>query len=207
MNYGIYELEGLAEALHNINGSPGSGTSTPGAHQAEPEGALAREGGPSPDRRNPMEKRTCLKCQGPVGSDRSYCDTCKDKADEKTKEDTRPWCWGTDTCDNFKGPFDSREDAIDDAESELDAGDTILVGRCAMIHPEEFVCDDLTDHLERMEERVSDGVHFEDDIFFVDNKGLAQADLTRHLKDWARRWVNAGNSFLVEEEKEVTLEG
>lgn len=126
-------------------------------------------------------------------------------------KDTRPWCWGqVGSSTPFRGPFVSRELAVDDAESELDKGESFTLGRCNMIRPEEYIQDDLDENLYSMNEFLHDeACEFDNDVFSVkeEEKELAQDSLSRHLKAWARMWVSAGDAFLVSDEEEVTLGG
>ena len=115
------------------------------------------------------------------------------------KKDDRKWGWSTE--DAGFGPFDSREEAIQNATDTGEVSE-VAVGRCKFADPVEYLKADVDEVLENLDMRAADDEYgfWEDEIFDVDNKEEAQKALTEAMEQWAKKYVSSVVWVLVEEE-------
>lgn len=126
------------------------------------------------------------------------------------------WGWMSPGSEVADGPYDTREEAIEDArkyyaDDELPA--RIIVGQIVWPEPSEFGrlvadCDALC---ERMDETLFDGGDFhsgEDPGFMPKSLGEAQVALEAALEQWAREHIQWDGPWTLREDDDsiVTLE-
>jgi hypothetical protein len=129
--------------------------------------------------------------------------------------DRRQWAWREIDGETVNGPFESREEAIDEAKEGVDRGPgaRFLVGRCSWLSAREYAVylADAADLLERMNNLAHDnGEGPEDDEAFeiCSQKKFEQAtrELEKLLGDWAEKWVEAASYFVMKDEEEIKIE-
>lgn len=114
------------------------------------------------------------------------------------------WAWYPETGGPSEGPFPSRGAAVADAQEyfrDHPACVNVRVGKCKLIHPEDWILDDLDDVLEILTERFQDNVGVEDADFNLkphSDAQQAQRELTEGLASWARKWVACDLSWYVD---------
>lgn len=122
------------------------------------------------------------------------------------------WCWAEKDAEQASGPFDSKEEAILEASTELgEAGVDIDIGRCMPFVPEEWasnICD-LDFAIEKIEDFAGDnGWLIEDPVMLVkrDASGAedivgAEKALHAALTAWAREWL-LGDTWRMDDNPE-----
>lgn len=116
--------------------------------------------------------------------------------------------WTIDGEEHAHGPFNSVEEALEDAveylsdfHSELAPTEyEISVGTCQFADPAAYVPSNMDDLLERMNEIAYDnGFCDEDDTFYVskDQKEEAKKALDEALSAWATKYVMAEEVWLL----------
>jgi hypothetical protein len=119
---------------------------------------------------------------------------------EVTMETTKPEKWGYYIEGrNALGPFDSKEEAMEDAK-ECYPGEKVIIGKCQDVIPSHFVDIDIDLLLEQADERFADEVFTEDPIFEIDGKGNdteAADELRALVKRWADRWIVTNMNWYV----------
>jgi hypothetical protein len=126
--------------------------------------------------------------------------------------DKTEWCYAKKSERHAHGPFDSREEAIEDAR-EYYSGDgvfTIELGHPRYANVDECIPTDAADLVERMDEYAADNDFPGDDpIFEIDQKDLKQADaeLQELLKAWAKKWVCSNGCWVLDDTEEVEIQG
>src|SRR3990172_8503541 len=101
------------------------------------------------------------------------------------------WGWSWEGDESAEGPYDSREDALEDARDQLEKGETkkLVLGVIRHADPGDCVDDDLDSHLERMDEaaRDNDFAFADDNIFEVPESRAMAAKAALHdvLAAWA----------------------
>lgn len=123
--------------------------------------------------------------------------------------DEQMWLWMVAGGEHVSVPFDTREQALEDARDHFFADEepTILLGHPRWPDPGDYVPrGDVEDMLQRMDEAAfDDGIGPDDDELFVlkQKDGAAEA-LERALVQWARQWCTA-TQYSFEEVERVKL--
>jgi len=109
------------------------------------------------------------------------------------------WGWMEPDKAQGHGPFDTREEALEDAKG-YDVKE-ILVGRYEWIDPCEYLPDDIESLLETIDDAASGDLSVDDSIVEVQEiEGAdAQAELREALRAWGKRWLVATSMVLQEE--------
>jgi len=111
--------------------------------------------------------------------------------------DATKWGWMWDGDEDAHGPFDSREEALADANAKLvDIGDafsaTVMLGHCRYADPVDSIDMEVDHVLDMMDQRAgeNDFGWYDDEIFEAKGTKVdAQKALTACLEGWAREWV------------------
>lgn len=126
--------------------------------------------------------------------------------------DDQKWSWMEKGSEYAHGPYDTKEEALKEAEEYLNPEGEIkiLIGRCNYAKPSDWVPDDLDDILEKMDECACDNeFHFCDDVIFEidpDKKEEAHEVLVSFMKVWADKYIHS-SVWNTDGEEEVTIGG
>jgi hypothetical protein len=127
---------------------------------------------------------------------------------EAKMTDNRKWCWREKNSEIAHGPFDSKEETIEEAKAHLSSCNIpidVMIGRCDYAYAPNYIPDDLDFIQEQMEERAyDDSFSFWDDEVF-DVKEGAQEALTKLLKEWAKEYFSS-SVWCCGSEERVELE-
>lgn len=120
------------------------------------------------------------------------------------------WGWYVEGY-SAKGPFDSRDEAVRNAEVYY-AGDkpgtyTVHIGQIVEVKAEDWIDCDIDRILERMDERIGNEVEVDDFFFAVDDDKLEEAEIALRiaLKTWAQKWVDAEMDWYVGQGEEIPV--
>jgi hypothetical protein len=115
------------------------------------------------------------------------------------------WGWMIRNAEHAHGPFDSREEAVEDAKDYCHntSLDGVIYGICRWGDPKTYL-PDMDELLDRMNEVAYDDEFgfFDDEIFDVSSKEDAKnadIELETFLRAWADRWINS-NAWILEPE-------
>jgi hypothetical protein len=121
--------------------------------------------------------------------------------------DDRKWCWGYLEAERVDGPFDSREEAIEDAKATVDPGvKEINVGRCNWADSGYYAkaVTDMDDLIERMEEHYVDNeCYCDDSVFEVADPTMAEKVLKEVVRKWAEKYLKGIYWCMSDHEKVI----
>jgi hypothetical protein len=109
--------------------------------------------------------------------------------DTKFDYDKVVWAWEDPKDSECNGPFNSREEAIQDAKINSENSE-VLIGHVKYPKPSDFISIDMDSMLEDMDMMAADNCYYSTDgpIFEV-NSEEAKNELDQLLKDWADKWI------------------
>lgn len=119
--------------------------------------------------------------------------------------------WSEPKGELARGPFDTMEEVIEDAQDYLNPSEDIQieVGTCMFAMAENFINDDVDEMLEHLDEQASDNEFgfYDDEIFDIKgDKEEAQKALTEALTAWAKKYVTS-SVWCLEKTELVTVKG
>lgn len=112
------------------------------------------------------------------------------------------WCWFNDEV--FRFPFDSREDAITDADESNDPGYVVEVDTCSLLDGKAYLptADSL---LDTMEELLSGNYMTDDRLFdFSTEPEEAESALNKALSEWYDKHVSMSGYYVADGEHRET---
>ena len=111
------------------------------------------------------------------------------------------YCWVSDKRSNARGPFATVEEARRDAlEAHLPDEQPVVIDvhEVRYVRPGDWICDDATEMLERMDDAVCGECMFDDPIFCVPREEAAQKALTEAIAKWVDEFVEVeGRPFMT----------
>lgn len=120
-------------------------------------------------------------------------------------EDNTEWAWMVTHSGKAHGPFDTREEALEDAKEHGYDGpnDGIAIGTCAWADAEDYL-PSMDSVLEGMNECAFDGdfSFYDDAVFEVEHPSQAEKDFNELITAWAAAHVVPRCWLFVEEEPE-----
>lgn len=129
-------------------------------------------------------------------------------------KDDRKWCWCFPGSEQATGPFDTKEEACQDAEEQCKArglgGDVMIdVGRCRFLSVLDAsdVVTALDDVLERMEDCAYDNGFGDGDyeLFSVADEDAAARELKEVFERWATKHIVVAKWYKMVDVEEVRL--
>jgi len=118
----------------------------------------------------------------------------------KTFEKKEEWAWRVDG--SASGPFDSRQEAIDDALTSANLT-PIKLGRVHHVFPEDYVDKYLADSIvEAMDNNLPEHV-FDEEVFVTND--LCRETLLDLVRAWAREHVETNADWYMIDEETIEL--
>jgi len=130
----------------------------------------------------------------------------------KQKYDKKEWAWTDLYEEDSRGPFETREIAVEDAQNAADEegwdSKEIILGHAVWPDPAKYIGVDVDALLDDMDSSAGDdGCWSNDDtLFSLTDATKADEELGKLLQGWAREWVEADHWTFEEVEKIVMSE-
>jgi hypothetical protein len=128
--------------------------------------------------------------------------------------DVRQWGWNELNCEDAHGTFDTREEAIADAEGYLDTGHVhvVSIGRVRVLEAKDYVTVDVDRMLYDADEEVYDDYGMDEGRLFdfidkdEDKVLSATIELAKLIEDWSTKYLhNTADVWVLEDEEEITI--
>jgi hypothetical protein len=119
------------------------------------------------------------------------------------------WCWREKNGETASGPFNSREEAIEEAKNSSDSC-VVSVGRCTYPDPVHIAgaVTDMDDLLEKMEEYHYENEYSYDDQVFDLKSAVAkeaQESLKQAVREWAAKYLDQPTIWHTSENEEEVV--